>query len=485
MNIGRGMRSANRRLPLSFALLLVGLLLILAACGNADPAETASTSGANEALSTADSNESVLNSSLPERDPDASETATADGNTVDYPSLDPSPEVNDEQETTPNPQVVEAHNRLGMLIFEKLLSQNAKMNDTVFISPTSIALALSMAYNGADGETEKAMAEAMQFSHLSRDKINASSLALLRALDGTNVSDSQSLGVLLDIANSIWYRREFALNEAFLHENEHFYNAKIEGLDFNAPESTHTINGWVSDATRGLIPSVVDRLDPDLVMMLINAVYFNGDWTKPFDQRATQNVPFHLASGETQDVPMMYQSGRIGYYKHDDFQAIRLPYGEDERLAMYVFLPASDMDIPEFAAGFTYETMTDSFDRFTPTQGEVTLPRMDIEYETKLNEALQSLGMGIAFNPGMADFSRMHPQDLEENLYIGDVVHQSVLKVDEEGTEAAAVTSIDVRVTSMPMYQFNFKADRPFMLAIRDDETQALLFVGSIMNPQP
>lgn len=379
-------------------------------------------------------------------------------------------------------KVVQAHNRLGMVLFSTI---NKSGEENVFLSPTSIALALSMAYNGADGTTLAAMREAMQWGELSDDQINAASLALLHLLDEASSDETEigDAGIRMNIANSLWHRLEFAPGEKYLQDVRRFYRALVEGLDFNAAQSVKTINAWVSDATQGLIPTVVDRLDADLLMLLINAVYFKGDWTHPFDTRQTREMPFHLTPQSTRPVPMMHHSGTIDYYEDEGMQAIRLPYGQDERLAMYVYLPKAGLDFDSFVQQITYDTLEDTFDQFTPKYGEVNLPRMDIAYKVRLNDALTALGMGIAFNGGQADFGRMRSDEGPGNLYLGDVIHQSVLKVDEEGTEAAAVTSIEVRVTSMPVYAFRFRADRPFVIAIRDDETGALLFVGAIRDP--
>lgn len=413
-------------------------------------------------------------------------TASPKAAGADSPSTEAVAQLNEELTDELNPEVVAAHNRLGLLVLQQLFAEQHDAAggtvESVFLSPTSIALALSMAWNGADGETEAAMARALQLADvlagdangLSRADVNAANLALLQELADTDVR--------LDIANSIWHREELSFNPEFLQENERFYHALVSGLDFAAPESVDVINRWVSDATQGLIPSVVEQLDEDQIMLLINAVYFKGDWTTPFNEQFTREMPFHSAAGSSRHVPMMYREGSIEYFE-DGFQAVRLPYGDDERLAMYVFLPSADQDIHEFTANLTYETLADTFDRFTPMRGEVLLPRMDIAYKANLNQALQALGMGIAFDAGAADFSRMRPADETRNIYIGDVIHRSVLKVDEEGTEAAAVTSVDFRVTSMPMYDFRFQADRPFVVVIRDDATGALLFIGAMTDP--
>lgn len=408
------------------------------------------------------------------------------------------------------PRVVEAHNRFGMLLLEQLLSDADVDDPNVVISPISIALALSMAYNGAGGQTAQAMADAMQLSPLLRDglsraDVNGANLALLQALhdavelaggggtgdpsagrgtaDGASGVDEAEAGVRLNIANSLWHRLDFQLNERFLQDIERFYRAVVEGLDFAQPDSIRRINGWVSRATEGLIPSVVDQLDDDVVVLLINAVYFKGSWTTPFNKEATRPEPFHLSDGNSIEVPMMRRTGRVAYYENEALQAVRLPYGDDERLAMYLFLPRGSQTVTDLVQHLTREGMSELVPRFAPAHGQVMIPRLDVSYSAKLKGVLSALGMGAAFQGGSADFSPMLPEGAPRNVYMNDVIHRSVLKVDEEGTEAAAVTSIEFRVTSMPAFDFAFRADRPFVLAIRDDETAALLFVGAIVNP--
>src|SRR5690606_38880616 len=214
--------------------------------------------------------------------------------------------------------------------------------------------------------------------------------------------------------------------------------------------------------------------------------------TTPFDPRQTRDMSFYPVAGERRLVPMMYRVGRIEYLD-DGFQAVRLPYGNDERWGMYVFLPPEGTALHDFVAGLDYDTLTDAFGRFEPRQGEVLLPRIDISFKANLNDALEALGMGIAFDPGEADFRRLlaaaggAPDQAATaggpNIFMGDVVHRAVLRVDEEGTEAAAVTSVDFRLTSVPVYDFRFQADRPFVVVIRDDTTGALLFVGAVADP--
>lgn len=393
--------------------------------------------------------------------------------------------------------IVAAHNGLGLRLHAALAE---KSEGNVFISPSSIALALSMAHNGARGETAEAMARAMQMAGLDLRAINEAHRRLLE----TYAAGEDALGVRLHIANSLWHRDTFVPGETFLDAVTRYYRGIVRGLDFADPASVSRINDWVEERTEGLITDLVESLDDDLVALLINTVYFKGMWTTPFDAAFTQDLEFR-ADGDSRLVPFMYRDGRFDHRRGDDFEAVRLPYGEDGRMAMYVFLPDEGTDLGAFVAGAEAEDLFVGFDN---KFGEVRLPKMDLEYKAKLNDVLKALGMEIAFTPGRADFSGLTEsgsgggEEAEggsptgegsgnddrafptQSFYIGEVVHQSVLKVDEEGTEAAAATSIGIRLTSMPTYEFRFTADRPFFVAIRDDATGALLFVGSIANPK-
>lgn len=451
----------------TFALLLLLPALLLAACAGSKPSSTGPSKGSPESA--------------------PAETAGPGKGAPPAPEAEPAPSREREasEEMTAMPAaVIAAHNRLGLLLFQQLLAEPVGGDGNVVLSPVSVALALGMAWNGAAGETEAAMAEALQLQPLlqrglKRDDVHGANATLLDEL----LAGAGGEAVRLTIANAVWHRREVALSQEFLQQSKRLYRAVAEGLDFEAPESVRRINGWVSDATGGLVPAVVDALDPDQVMLLINAVYFKGAWSTPFDPRQTRERPFHLPSGETKLAPMMQRDGRIDYYENG-FQAVRLPYG-GERWAMYFFLPPKGTDLGTLAQDLTLDTLNEAFAGFAPAEGLVILPRLNVSYKAKLNDALEALGMGIAFRGGQADFSRMAAESArgQRNLYLGDVVHQSVLKVDEEGTEAAAVTSVEVRVTSAPAYQFRFQADRPFLFVIRDDATGALLFLGAVLDP--
>lgn len=396
------------------------------------------------------------------------------------------------------PEVVTAHNQLGYRLLAQLVekavsgSKDAEGDGpgNVVLSPISVALALSLAQNGAAGETALEMAQAMQLAALSNDGaipaeadavsevLNTSNLTLINALAEAAASGD----IRLKVANALWYREQLSLLDSFKKASETFYQAQVLGLDFSAPWSVEQVNAWANDATEGLIPRVVDELPDDLAALIANAVYFQGDWQTPFDPSLTQLLPFHLPSGERPEVPIMYRSGSFQYYE-GQFQAVRLPYGPSGRVAMYVFLPPPGETIDAFASRFD-EVAAESFGRFRSLEGEVWLPRLDVSFKSSLKEPLQNLGMQIAFDPKAADFSRMIAGSGPGDFFIGEVLHQAVLKVDETGTEAAAVTSIEVRLTSAPAWRFSFRADRPFLLALRDDETGALLFIGAVVDPR-
>lgn len=370
--------------------------------------------------------------------------------------------------------VPEQNNRFGFKLFQELYNND----ENIMISPVSIAMALHMAYNGAASETGKAMADVLQISGIDLETLNASNLALLYNL---KTADPK---VRLEIANSLWARESFTLEPGFLKRIEDYYQAQVAGLDFNNPEAAGIINKWVSDNTQGLIKEIVQApIDPLTVMFLINAVYFKGTWTRQFNKNATRDGDFYPAFGSPIKVPMMNQNGSYEYLETRQFQAVRLPYGEEGRLAMYIFLPAENSDLDRFLQDLTWETWQNHLADFKRMPGTISLPRFTLEFENSLANALKALGMDIAFAPGLADFSLMTPANVLGDLFISDVKHKTFISVDEEGTEAAAVTSVEVMVTSAPMEDFRMVVNRPFFYAIHDRETGAILFMGTVQNP--
>ncbi len=370
-----------------------------------------------------------------------------------------------------DPKLVAANTRFGFKLFSALLKQDGNKN--VFVSPSSVAIALSMVYNGASGETQQQMAKTLELQGMGLDALNQEN-ADLKALLA-----SSDTGVQLAIANSLWVRRGVPFKPAFLQHNRDFYGAQVTDLDFADPTATTTINDWVKQSTRGKITKIVDGLKPDDVMFLINAIYFKGGWTKTFDTSETVNKPFHLAPGKQKSYPMMAQSGSYRYYENAQFQAVSLPYGK-KRVSLYIFLPKQSSNLANFSKTLTAENWQRWMGQFKTQSGSIQVPRFKLEYEVELKDALSALGMPIAFDP-KATFDNLSSLSTK----IDQVKHKTFVEVNEEGTEAAAATSIGIVTTSMPTDEpFEFTVDRPFFCAIRDNQTGTVLFMGSIVDPK-
>ena len=371
--------------------------------------------------------------------------------------------------------LVESDNSFGLKVFREI--NNDEKNKNVFISPLSISMALGMTLNGANGATKEAMQSALELAGLSDQQINENYQSLIDLLVGLDPK------VKFQIANSIWYRNTFAFKESFINLNKQYFYARVAGLDFTNPQSANIINSWVEENTNGKIKKIVDQIDPQIVMFLINAIYFKGVWTYEFDKNQTQDDIFNLPDGSQKTVPMMVQSREFSYYASDQFQAVDLPYG-DELFSMTIILPDPQIDVNDFMAALSAENWNLWTGSFSETNGTLFFPRFKLEYEKLLNEVLKSLGMAIAFDQGQADFTRMFDKVGDMNLFIDKVKHKSFVEVNEEGTEAAAVTSVEIGVTSIgPGSSFVMRVDRPFVFAIRENHSGTILFIGKILDP--
>ena len=393
-------------------------------------------------------------------------------------------------------QLVQSDNGFGFELFRNLLGKEPSKN--IFISPTSIAMALGMTWNGAEDETRDAMAKTLGLSGLAPEDVNMANAALLATLRSADPK------VQLEIANSLWARKGIPLAQDFAQTNKDYYEAEITDLDFADPKSVTTINNWVSNKTHGRIPDIIKRLEPLDVLVLINAVYFKGRWTQEFDKKLTSDRTFYLADGGTKEHPMMRRKDDFRYYAGDNFQLVSLPYG-DERLSMLVLLP--DRREPEEPSRDTEgnvtnvhlaKAVTDLAGQLTPEnwqqwqadmttcEGTVVLPKFKLEYEKTLNKPLSELGMGIAFDPNRADFGGVLVADIDMPVYLSEVKHKSFVEVNEEGTEAAAVTSAKMTMTAMPPPEktFSMVCDHPFLYAIVDHKSGAVLFLGAVFEPK-
>ncbi len=376
--------------------------------------------------------------------------------------------------TAAEKQVVESDNKFGLKLFKEIVKQDT---GNVFISPLSVSMALGMTYNGAEGTTEEAMRNTLELSGLTEHEINESYRSLIDMLTQLDPR------VIFEIANSIWCREGLPVKEEFVNINRTYFDAEVAALDFNKPDASKTINGWVNEKTHGKITEIVPgQIDPLTVMFLINAIYFKGTWTYEFDEEDTREDWFTLTDGSKVPCQMMTQESEFSYFENDLFQAVDLPYG-NEKFSMTIFLPKPDVDIDSLSSGFTPENWDNWLSNFAKDTGNLYLPRFTLEYKVKLNDVLKALGMGIAFDPFGADFSGIAEVNPLANLYISKVLHKTFIEVDEEGTEAAAVTSVEIGITALPPAGFVMRIDRPFVFAIRESHSQTILFMGKIVEP--
>ena len=368
--------------------------------------------------------------------------------------------------------LIEANTKFAFKLFSEILKQDEGKN--IFISPTSVAIALTLLYNGASGKTQQEMATVLELQGINRSDINAANQTLLATLENLDPE------VLLSIANSVWIRQNFPLNQEFLQQVKQFYQATATELDFNSPKAAEIINQWVKENTRGKIPQIIERIDPADVLFLINAIYFKGNWSEKFDQSRTTQKPFYLPDGSNKQHPLMSESGEYFYYENKLFQVIRLPYGR-KQVSMYVFLPLKNSNLDFFYQQLTLDNWKNWMRCLSKREGYIELPRFKLEYEITLNNTLQALGMGSIFDDSSADFSAM----TSDPVCVSEVKHKTFVEVNEEGTEAAAVTSIEVVLLSAVMFPppFRMIVNRPFFYTIRDDRTGLILFMGSIVAP--
>ncbi len=355
-------------------------------------------------------------------------------------------------------------------IFDRLIAEDSGQN--VFISPLSILLALAMTYNGAVGDTNLAMADAMEFSGMDMEELNQGfSDLMVSILNG----DPE---VQINIANSIWPRLGFNPKEDFIEINEKYYSSEVKELDFSDPGAVDTINSWIADATEQKIKKMLKEIPPDVVMYLINAIYFKGDWTYPFEEEATFDDDFQIGDGSTKKVPMMNMVENFQYGQGDNFGILRLPYGQ-EKFSMYIVLPDQGEDLDGIIGGFNETSWKTLMAGLDDSKVILQMPKYKMEYGVKLlNDVLTDLGMGIAFGPG-ADFSGINP-----GIFISKVMHKAVIEVNEKGSEAAAATVVVMAESAAPVEEMvEFIVDRPFFFVIADDRSGSILFMGKVVEP--
>lgn len=376
-------------------------------------------------------------------------------------------EVVDLKLTTP--QLVNSHNQFGFELFSRVFAETLG-EQNIFISPTSVSMALAMAYNGADGDTKTAMENTLKHSGLSSTALNQTYQSLIDSLVNTDEH------VLLTIANAIFYEQNFSVLQSFIDTNQTYLDAEVQPLDFMNPESSEYINGWVSDKTNGLIPSIIDgRIPADAVMYVINAIYFNGIWKYQFDENNTVERNFSIGNGTVISVPTMNITETFRYTSNESVEMIELPYGNGSYSMCIV--------LPHVTAGQTTEfelsdiTWKQWNSALAEREIQVALPKFSFAFETSLRTILSDMGMSDAFISNVANFSKISEF---HKLSISDVKHKSFVEVSEQGTEAAAATSVEIVITSQPQI---FAVNRPFIFVIQEKTTESIVFIGHVVNP--
>ena len=364
-------------------------------------------------------------------------------------------------------RLIDANTRFAFDIFQELVAEESGKN--VFISPLSILLALAMTYNGAVGDTNLAMAEALQFSGFDLEELNQGFSDLMVSV--VNVDEE----VEISIANSIWYRLGFDAEEEFIERNKTYYSSEVQELDFSDPEAVDTINHWIDGATKGKIEKIIDTISVDMVMYLINAIYFKGNWTYQFSENATRDEDFTLETGATKIVPMMHMEEQFQYTRGNNLGILRLPYGQ-EKLAMYILLPDEGEDLDEIIGELDEESWNKLKSELQEKTVALAMPKYKVEYGKPLNDVLSKFGMGIAFG-SQADFSGIDP-----GIWISKVIHKAFIEVNEKGSEAAVATVV-VMAKSEPPEPVVFIINRPFFFTIADDRTGSILFMGKVAEP--
>jgi len=368
-------------------------------------------------------------------------------------------------------KLVSANTEFAFDLLKQIAGEQPDAN--IFISPFSVSGVLQMAANGAAGDTRAEMQRVLKTAALPPELLNAANQDLDQSLN------SQT-NVILNLANAIWFQEGILLKPGFVATNGRFFHAGLAPVDFKKPESAQIINEWADNSTHGKIKDVVQwPFDPLTRVILANAIYFKGRWERPFDKGATKPRAFHLSKDKTKPVPTMWQRGHFSYHEGNGYQAVRLPYA-GRRLQMYLFLPGTNSNPAKLLAGMDSDSWRDKIlPGFRDHEGTLAFPRFKLDDNVKLNESLQALGMRHAFDD--ADFSAM----TSEPLFVSQVKQKSFVEVNEEGTEAAAVTTVTMlgMAVMQPPKPFEMIVDRPFFFVIGDGETQSILFMGLIYDP--
>lgn len=368
-----------------------------------------------------------------------------------------------------NLEVIDGNKEFALNIFKELNDKSP--TDSIFISPFSISQSLTMTYNGAETTTKECMEETLGYSGLDRTIVNDSFLNLTNYLN--QIDDK----IILDIANSIWIGEGEKIREEFVSSNKANFHAEVDTLDFSDPKAVDTMNGWIEKSTNGMIDEMIKAPIPnDIIMYLINAIYFKGEWSEQFDPKLTYQDDFTTIDGKVQSVNMMRRKkNTVEYTGNEEYKAVRLPYG-DRKISMYLLLPEEGVDINELIKNLTIDKLAGIKKTVTKREDIVLrIPRFKLEYGIKeLNDSLIALGMEEAFGSN-SDFT-----GIREGVCISRVLHKAVIEVNEEGSKASAATVVETKDAAAEPLTFN--ANRPFVFFINDDVTDTILFMGKVVS---
>ncbi|MCU0460514.1 MAG: serpin family protein [Bacteroidales bacterium] len=374
--------------------------------------------------------------------------------------------------TAAAPQAIQSSNDFGIELFRKVAVTDVQ---NLMLSPLSASTALTMLLNGCSGNTFTQLQGTLRYpSEMTTGEINEAYKSLVDQLLSADPL------VKLSLANAIFYRNGFSVKPPFLATMNNDFRATVEGLDFALPSALTTINKWANDNTAGKIPKVLDEISNDAVMFIMNALYFKGDWSYQFDKSATRNHPFYPDGGTTVNVSTMNSEVGAKVVYGNNYKAVEMPYGRTN-FTMIVIVPTETLATfyPSFTSG-EWNSITSEFDG-ADEYGKliVYMPKFKFSYEKYLNDQLRALGMVDAFIPFQANLSGIS----DESIFVSFVKQNTFVEVDEVGTEAAAVTTIGIELTSMPPQPTQFVIDKSFVFAIRERTTNTLLFIGQVLNP--
>jgi serpin B len=372
--------------------------------------------------------------------------------------------------TSEQVNLIESENKFAFDVFRETL-KSSELSRNIIISPLSISYALSMTLNGAEGSTREAMLEALRIKGISTEIINNSYKNLSTEL--LNVDKR----ILISVANSVWTENNFAAKKSFGKILTDFYGAESKSFDIDDPQAPKQINSWIEGKTNGLIKEMIDKLNNNTVMLIINAIYFKGNWKSQFDIKNTVQSSFYKQDGASSVVPMMKQTSEYKIFPGEGFVMAEFPYGQGNYV-MDIILPDQPTGLIGIIPGLNEKNFKIWIDRMTGRKTDLTFPRFKYGFKKQMKDILTNMGMGIAFSDD-ADFSNISDVD----LLINDVIHQAFIETNEEGTEAAAATIVDIGLTSMPVSNYILNVDHPFMYIIRETTTNTILFMGTVADP--